>query len=149
MSHLSLSLIHGWLPAAVQAITAVVLVGAIGWRSRRWRVLWLPVLVASGAVLAAWRGGGGGAAVWPLRRAHHQPVGRLSPHRGQRLEPAHGPLPDQTNRVPAPVTHQTSARPITGIVVPIAIPANASKFAHRRELVDLAPTWFASNPPPR
>jgi hypothetical protein len=54
MSHLSLSLIHGWLPAAVQAITAVVLVGAIGWRSRRWRVLWLPVLVASGAVLAVW-----------------------------------------------------------------------------------------------
>jgi hypothetical protein len=59
-----------------------------------------------------------------------------------------GPLPDQTDRVPAPVTHQTSARPITGIVVPIAIPANASKFAHRRELVYLPPTWFASNPLP-
>ena len=33
MSHLSL--IHGWLPVAVQAITAVVLVCAIGWRSPR------------------------------------------------------------------------------------------------------------------
>ena len=46
ISHLSL--IHGWLPIAVQAITAVVLVCAIGWRSPRLRALWLPVMVASG-----------------------------------------------------------------------------------------------------
>jgi hypothetical protein len=52
ISHLSLS--HGWLPVAVQAITAVVLACAIGWRSARWRLLWLPVMVASGVVLAAW-----------------------------------------------------------------------------------------------
>ena len=90
MWHLSLSLIHGWLPAAVQAITAVVLVGAIGWRSRRWRVLWLPVLVAvplcvlcAALTINLW-------------------VGSL-PHRGQRLNQlTGGPLPDQANRVPRP-----------------------------------------------
>jgi hypothetical protein len=49
-----LSLIHGWLPVAVQAIAAVVLVGAIGWRSPRWRLLWLPVMVTGGVVLAVW-----------------------------------------------------------------------------------------------
>lgn len=49
-----LSLIHGWLPTAVQMITAVVLGCAIGWRSRRWRMLWLPVLMVGGVVLAAW-----------------------------------------------------------------------------------------------
>ena len=52
ISHLSL--IHGWPPVVVQAITAVVLVCAIGWRSPRWRALWLPVMVASGVVLAVW-----------------------------------------------------------------------------------------------
>jgi len=38
----------------VQPITAVVLVCAIGWRSPRWRALWLPVMVASGVVLTVW-----------------------------------------------------------------------------------------------
>ena len=52
ISHLSL--IHGWLPVAVQTLAAVVLVGAIGWRSPRWRLLWLPVMVAGGVVLAVW-----------------------------------------------------------------------------------------------
>jgi S-formylglutathione hydrolase FrmB len=47
-----LSLIRGWLPVTAQAITAVVLVCAIGWRSRRWRLLCLPVMTIGGAVLA-------------------------------------------------------------------------------------------------
>jgi S-formylglutathione hydrolase FrmB len=48
-----LSLLHGWLPPTVQAVTAAVLVLAIGWRSRRWRALWLPVAIAVGVAVAA------------------------------------------------------------------------------------------------
>jgi S-formylglutathione hydrolase FrmB len=44
-----LSLLHGWLPPAVQVIALVVVVGAIGWR-RRWRG-W-PLLVALGIAAA-------------------------------------------------------------------------------------------------
>ncbi len=48
-----LSLMHGWLPLMVQALAAVVLLLAIGWRNRRWRLVWLPVALGIGAVLAA------------------------------------------------------------------------------------------------
>ena len=36
------------------AVAAVALVVAIGWRTRRWRLVWLPVAVAVGLILAAW-----------------------------------------------------------------------------------------------
>ena len=49
-----LSLLHGWLPPTVQAVAAIVLVVAIGWRSRRWRLVWLPVAAAVGLILALW-----------------------------------------------------------------------------------------------
>lgn len=48
------SLMHGWIPGTVQAVTVTVLLLAIGWRSRRWRLLWLPAAVAVGAGVAAW-----------------------------------------------------------------------------------------------
>ncbi len=48
------SLMHGWIPGAVQAVTVTVLLLAVGWRSRRWRLLWLPAAAAVGAGLAAW-----------------------------------------------------------------------------------------------
>jgi S-formylglutathione hydrolase FrmB len=48
-----LSLLQGWLPLTVQIVAAVVLVGAIGWRSRRWRLVWLPISVVVGLILAA------------------------------------------------------------------------------------------------
>ncbi|HYR13328.1 MAG TPA: alpha/beta hydrolase-fold protein, partial [Mycobacterium sp.] len=38
----------------VQAVAAVVLVVAIGWRSRRWRLVWVPVAIVVGLILAAW-----------------------------------------------------------------------------------------------
>ena len=47
-----LSLMHGWLPAAVQILAAVALVNAIGWRTRRWRWVWLPWSALIGAGLA-------------------------------------------------------------------------------------------------
>lgn len=46
------SLMHGWVPLAVQVVTAVVLVLAAGWRSRHWQRRWLPTAAAIGATLA-------------------------------------------------------------------------------------------------
>jgi S-formylglutathione hydrolase FrmB len=48
-----LSLIHGWLPATVQIIAAIVLIAAISRRSGRWQVRWLPWALIVGAGLAA------------------------------------------------------------------------------------------------
>ena len=194
IAHLSLS--HGWLPVAVQAITAVVLVGAIGWRSARWRLLWLPVMVASGVVLAVWAhwylgslGAAGDPAppllwVWIAaaglaagvvvlgwrgarwwRRAAAVAavllcvlcvslavnvwVGYLPTVDTAWNQLTAGPLPDQTDRAAVTARQLTGARPANGVVLPVSIPADASKFAHRRELVYLPPAWFATSPPPR
>jgi S-formylglutathione hydrolase FrmB len=38
----------------LQIIAVVVLVVAIGWRTRRWRLVWLPVSVVVGLAVAAW-----------------------------------------------------------------------------------------------
>ena len=46
------SLLHGWVPMALHVIAASVLVLAIGWRSRRWRMLWVPVSVLLGVAAA-------------------------------------------------------------------------------------------------
>lgn len=50
------SLIDGWLPVTIQVLTGAALVAAVGWRSRRWRLRWLPVAAAAGAasVAGAW-----------------------------------------------------------------------------------------------
>ncbi len=48
----SASLIHGWLPLTAQIVAAVVLVAAVGWRSPRWRLRWLPVAAGAGTALA-------------------------------------------------------------------------------------------------
>lgn len=49
-----ISLMHGWLPTAVQSIATVVLLCAVGRRSRRWRLQGLPVALVLGVGLAAW-----------------------------------------------------------------------------------------------
>jgi S-formylglutathione hydrolase FrmB len=46
------SLMHGWIPTTIQVITAVVLTLAVGWRSRRWRTIWLPVAGMAGGAAA-------------------------------------------------------------------------------------------------
>ncbi|ORW27193.1 hypothetical protein AWC19_03075 [Mycobacterium palustre] len=43
---------HGWLPATTQALAGVVLALAVGWRSRRWRTVWLPAAAAVGLATA-------------------------------------------------------------------------------------------------
>lgn len=42
------SLMHGWVPTTIQAVAAVVLTLAVGWRSRRWRAVGLPLAAAAG-----------------------------------------------------------------------------------------------------
>jgi S-formylglutathione hydrolase FrmB len=48
-----LSLMHGWLPLTIQAVTVAVVLAAIGWRTRRWRLLWLPTAAGVGVGVAA------------------------------------------------------------------------------------------------
>lgn len=57
---MDVSLTSGWLPILIQGIAAVVLAAAIGWRSRRWRLRWLPTSVAVGVVAV-------GAVYWVIR----------------------------------------------------------------------------------
>ncbi|KAA0107993.1 esterase family protein [Mycolicibacterium sp. P1-5] len=59
------------------------------------------------------------------------------------------PVPNQTDRVAVTAMQVAGDRPAKGVVVPVTIPAEASKFTHRGELVYLPPAWFAHNPPPR
>lgn len=48
-----ISLLNGWLPLTLQVIAAIALIAATGWRSRRWRLQWLPVAGAAGILLIA------------------------------------------------------------------------------------------------
>jgi len=47
-----ISLLGGWLPLTIDIVTVVILIVAIGWRTRRWRLVWIPVSVAVGVVVA-------------------------------------------------------------------------------------------------
>lgn len=42
------SLMHGWVPITVQVVAGVVLALAVGWRSARWRLIWLPLAALAG-----------------------------------------------------------------------------------------------------
>jgi S-formylglutathione hydrolase FrmB len=46
------SLMHGWIPTTIQVMTAVVLALAVGWRSRRWRMVSLPAAALVGGAVA-------------------------------------------------------------------------------------------------
>ena len=46
------SLMHGWVPITVQVVTGIVLTLAVGWRSPRWRMVWLPLAALVGQVPA-------------------------------------------------------------------------------------------------
>ena len=50
--HHHLSLMHGWIPTTVYVLTAITLVTAIGWRTRRWSSTWLPWAALCGVALA-------------------------------------------------------------------------------------------------
>jgi S-formylglutathione hydrolase FrmB len=42
---------HGWVPITVQVIAGILLITAIGWRNRRWRLVWLPWAALVGVAL--------------------------------------------------------------------------------------------------
>ena len=187
---------HGWLPVTVQVIAAVVLIAAVGRRSGRWQVRWLPwALIVGGrpgrvgvlvrrlpgavrqprpacavdlgrahrfrgsgaggrlarrAVVAARRVGAGAAAEPAVRRAGTESVGRLLPHRADRMEPADGRTAARPDRPGHRDGHaETAEIPPKGTVVPVDISDTASGFRHRGELVYLPPAWYATNPPPK
>ncbi|WP_406231156.1 alpha/beta hydrolase [Nocardia sp. NBC_01009] len=54
--HHGLSVLHGWLPSTIELVAVAVLIAAVGWRTRRWRLVGVPVCVASGiaGAVAAW-----------------------------------------------------------------------------------------------
>lgn len=43
-----ISALGGWFPITVEVVTILVVVIAIGWRTKRWRLLWLPVSAVVG-----------------------------------------------------------------------------------------------------
>lgn len=45
------SLMHGWVPIAAQVLAATLVVLAVGWRTRRWRTVSLPMAAAAGLAL--------------------------------------------------------------------------------------------------
>ncbi|WSE56439.1 alpha/beta hydrolase-fold protein [Mycolicibacterium sp. ND9-15] len=67
-----LSLTHGWIPTTVQVVAAIALVAAIGWRTRHWRLVWVPWAALCGVALAAatyWYVGSEGLAGNPAPRS--------------------------------------------------------------------------------
>jgi S-formylglutathione hydrolase FrmB len=57
-------------------------------------------------------------------------------------------LPNQTDKATVTAMAATHTKPPHGSLVSVQIPADASHFTHREELVYLPPAWFASSPPP-
>jgi S-formylglutathione hydrolase FrmB len=53
---------HGWIPITAQVIAGLLLIAAIGWRNRRWRLVWLPWATLVGVALAV-------AAYWYIASA--------------------------------------------------------------------------------
>ena len=191
-----MSLMHGWAPVLAQVVAAAVLLSAIGWRSRRWRTVWLPALVVVATATAAFAqwylgslGVASGPAPWSLwtwialtvlaaavmvvgwagvrwwRRALSALavplcllcvamvvngwVGYFPTVDAAWNQLSAAPLPDQTDRAAVTAMQLRGAIPARGVVVPVSIGANASKFKHRSELVYLPPAWFGRNPAPR
>lgn len=188
------SLMHGWVPLVVQAAAAVALVLAVGWRSRRWRLVWLPVAAAVGVAVTCWAywyiaddglagepaprtlwmwialTGVAGAVLtlgWRSARWWHRAasvtavplcllssalalngwVGYFPTVQTAWNQLTAGPLPDQTDAAAVTAMAAKGAQPPRGSVVPVTIPADASHFKHRGELVYLPPAWFADPRP--
>ncbi|CAN5293183.1 alpha/beta hydrolase family protein [soil metagenome] len=191
---------HGWIPITIQVAAMLILLLAIGWRSRRWRLLWVPVAavagiaitlgahwyidsdglagdpaptqlwvwsalsgLAVGVLLLGWRGArwwrrGVSVLAVPLcllsvALAVNLWVGYFPTVQTAWNQLTAGPLPDQTDRTTVvAAAQQAQAKhvlPAKGSVVTVTIPATASGFKHRNELVYLPPAWFASSPPPK
>ena len=191
-----LSLLHGWLPPAVQGLAVLALITGIEWRKQRWlrRVLPAALVAAVAVTLLAYRYitslgvagdpapaslwlwiamSGLAAAVlllgWPGSRwwrrgmaalsiplcalcatlALNLWVGYFPTALAAWNQLTSGPLPDQIDRLRVTEMQVAGTKPTRGVVVPVNIGTDASRFPHRRELVYLPPARFSSNPPPR
>ena len=189
------SLMHGWVPITVQAAAAAVLLLAIGWRTPRWRLVWLPVaalvgLAATGgahwymaddgladdsAPPAVWVWialAGVAAAVlvlgWSGVRWWRRGVSLLSAPlcllcamlavngwvgyfptvQTAWTQLSSGPLPNQSDLSTVTTMATRGTVPAQGKVLAVTIPADASHFKHRGELVYLPPAWFSQSTPP-
>lgn len=114
--------------------SAVGLLG-LGWRAAPWwrrtaAVLAVPLcMLSAGLVLNAWIG------YFPTVRTAWDQL-------------TSGPLPNQSDLETVRAMAAAGTPPATGRVLPVSIPADASHFKHRGELVYLPPAWFAQSPPP-
>lgn len=188
------SLMHGWIPTTAQATAAAMLALAVGWRSRRWRRVMLPVAAAVGIAVTCgaywyiaddglagepapralwiWLALTGAAAAvlllgwrsarWWRRTASvvavplcllsaalalNEWVGYFPTVQTAWNQLTAGPLPDQTDAAAVTAMAAKGDLPPRGSVVPVTIPADASHFKHRGELVYLPPAWFADPRP--
>ena len=191
-----ISLMHGWAPMTIEVVTVIALGLAIEWRSRRWRMLWLPLAAVVGGLAAGaarwyiaaaglpsqpapgalyvwiafagtatavlilgWR-----AARWWRRGVSilalplclfcsllvvNQWAGYFQTVQSAWNQLTSAPLPHQTDKATAVAMAAKGTKPAHGSLVPVVIPADASHFTHREELVYLPPAWFASFPPPK
>jgi len=123
-----------WLWIAMSGLAAAVLL--LGWPGTRWwrrglAVLSVPLCVLCAALaLNLWVG------YFPTVLAAWNQL-------------TAGPLPDQIDRLRVTEMQLAGTKPAKGVVVPVNINADASRFPHRQELVYLPPAWFSSKPPPR
>jgi len=46
------ALTAGWLPVVIQVLSTAIFLMGVGWRSRRWRLRWIPLATAAGAAFA-------------------------------------------------------------------------------------------------
>jgi S-formylglutathione hydrolase FrmB len=190
------SLLRGWFPGTIQGAAAAVLLLAMGWRSQRWRLIWLPLAVLAGVAAAAWAHWfvdaqgmaddpappalwiwigltalavgvvilGWRSAAWWRRGvsvlavllcalssgvALNLWVGYFRTVQSAWSQLTAGPLPDETDQATVAAMQRAGTVPSHGAVVPVTIPADASQFKHRTELVYLPPAWFATDPPPK
>ena len=186
----------GWLPVVIQVLSAAIVLVALGWRSRSWRLRWVPVAAATGVALAAavywfvdyealaedrapivlwlwislagvaivvavagWRGArwwrrGASVAAIPLcllcvALALDTWTGYVPTVSSAWDRVTGATLPDNTDESTAWAMLRRREIPAHGVMVSVRIPADASGFRHRDELVYLPPAWFASDPPPQ
>lgn len=122
-----------WLWIALTGAAAALLV--LGWAGAAWwrrgiSLLAVPLCLASaGLTLNAWVG------YFPTVQSAWDQL-------------TSGPLPDQSDMATVNALAGSGTLPGRGHVLQVTIPAEASHFKHRGELVYLPPVWFAQSPPP-
>jgi S-formylglutathione hydrolase FrmB len=125
------ALLWAWIALAGSAGGVVV----VGWRGARWRWRATAVLATSSCLLSA-------------ALVLNEWVGYVPTVYSAWNQLTAGSLPNQTNRADVMAMQLAGVMPAHGVVVPVTIGAETSKFRHRGELVYLPPAWFARTPPP-